>query len=215
MVAIQWQVPVSSGGNFEPAPAGPQVGVCYRLIDLGTTYSERWQKSQHNILIGWELAETMDNGEPFIVQKRYSLSMHEKASLRRDIEAWYGKPFASDVQASTFNLPEILGKAALLNVRHDDRDDRTYANVAGIMPLPKGTTAPELKAAPELLMLSEAGWSESVWTSLSDRLKDRIRESDEYQALFDDGSTRAPTAAPPLPSESESDGEAEVAGIAH
>jgi hypothetical protein len=44
----------------------------------------------------------------YIVQKRYTLSSHKKSTLRRDLEAWRGRPF-TDSQADDFDIDMLIG----------------------------------------------------------------------------------------------------------
>lgn len=83
----------------------------------------------------------MPDNKPFIVQKRYTLSLHEKAGLRKDLESWRGKSFTGD-ELQGFDLEVLIGICCLLNVPRNvlqvNRDGDTYANVVSIMRLPKG-----------------------------------------------------------------------------
>jgi len=83
------KMPDAKGGDFELAPAGAQLAICIRLIDLGTQQTEfkGERKLQRKIMIGWELPfEKTKKGEPFIHYKRYTLSSHEKSTLRKHLE---------------------------------------------------------------------------------------------------------------------------------
>src|SRR5271168_3727728 len=86
----------SDNGNFELTPAGTFLALCYRFIDRGTQISEFMgeKKTRREVMISWELVgEVMSDGRPFSASKTYTLSMHEKATLRKDLEAWRGKAF--------------------------------------------------------------------------------------------------------------------------
>ncbi len=135
----------SSGRDFEIAPAGVHPSRCYRVIDLGTQTSE-WQgetKRAHKVMLTWELLgdERMNDGRPFMVSKRFTMSTHEKSALRPFLEAWRGKPF-TDAEIKAFDVKSVLGAFCLLNVTHDARDGTTYANISGCMPIPKGMPKP-------------------------------------------------------------------------
>jgi hypothetical protein len=132
-----------AGASFVPAPAGTHAAVCVDVIDLGmteVTYSGKTQK-KHKIVIAWQIDENMDNGKPFLVRRRYTCSLHEKATLRRDLESWRGRAF-TDKELEAFDLESLLSAACLINVIHDSRNGSTFANVASVMRLPKGMTAP-------------------------------------------------------------------------
>jgi hypothetical protein len=132
-----------AGGNFTPAPAGTHSAVCVDVIDLGVievTYMNVTQL-KHKIFIVWQIDENLDDGKPFLVRRRYTCSLHEKANLRRDLESWRGRGF-SDKELQAFDLEMLISVPCLLNVIHATRNGSTFANVASVMRLPKGMTAP-------------------------------------------------------------------------
>ncbi len=133
----------ASGGNFIPAPAGTHAAVCVDVVDLGILKVEYagQAKQQHKVNIVWQLEEQQPDGKPFSVRKRYTLSLHEKAALRKDLESWRGKAFTED-ELRGFDLEVLIGKPALLNVIRASRGGSEYANVATIMRLPKMMEAP-------------------------------------------------------------------------
>jgi hypothetical protein len=132
-----------AGAEFTPAPAGTHAAVCVDIIDIGMVLSEfkGVKKNQHKIKIVWQIDEDQANGKPFTVSQRYTLSLHQKATLRRDLESWRGKPF-SEEELKAFDLENLLGAGALLNVIHNHREGSTYANVASVMRLMKGMATP-------------------------------------------------------------------------
>ena len=127
------------GGDFTPAPAGVHQAVCVDVVDLGllkVTFGGK-EKEQHKISVRWQIAENMDIGKPFLVQKRYTLSLHEKATLRKDLESWRGRAFTSE-ESDGFDVENVIGANCLLNIMHTKKGESTYANVTAIMPLAKG-----------------------------------------------------------------------------
>jgi len=82
-----------SSGDFQIAPAGNHIAICYSLVELGHQYSAKYDKWQPKVQIAWELpTEPMADGRPFVVSQRYTASLGELASLRRDLEGWRGRP---------------------------------------------------------------------------------------------------------------------------
>ncbi len=166
-------------------PADTHIATGYRVIDLGTqqTDYEGKIKRQHKILISWELAVLMtegDNaGKPFSTHKRYTYSMHEKGTLRPDLEAWRGRPFTSQ-EMDDFKLNKLLGAPCLMGIIHQAKNGSTYANISSIMKLPKGMTAPPLVNPTVDFDLSE--FDQAVYDSFSDGLKATIALSPEYAA---------------------------------
>jgi hypothetical protein len=175
-------LPPETGGDYELPPEGNHVAVCYRVIDLGTQ-EVVWQgdvKYQRKILIAWELPEEkMKDGRPFSVQRRYTWSMSEKANLRHDLEAWRAKPFTSaDFGRGGFNVKLILGKACMLQIMHEERNGKTYANIKAVASLPKGVRPP--LAENPLLFFDLDEFDEEAFNALSEGLKGVIAKSPEY-----------------------------------
>jgi len=138
---------------YEPAPVGVHVGRCASIIDLGTQ-TETFQgetKDRRKVLIQWELAEvrttfTKDGEEqdqPKVVSKEYTLSLNEKANLRKTLDAWRGRPF-NEEELKSFDLHSIIGASCLVQIQHRVAvsSGNTYAVVSSIMALPKSQTAP-------------------------------------------------------------------------
>lgn len=134
----------NSGGDFPKAPVGTHVARCYQVIDLGHQ-KITWQgqdKWQPKILITWELCnELMEDGKPFAVSNRYTLSLAESSILRPALEAWRGKPFTTE-ELNGFDVKNVLGAYCMLGVVHNETNGKTYANVSAILPMPKGMAKP-------------------------------------------------------------------------
>jgi hypothetical protein len=131
--------------SFSPAPEGVHQAVCVDIEDIGMVQSTFLDdktglpKVQHKIKVYWQISERRDDNKRFVLSKRYTLSLHEKASLRHDLEAWRGRAFTED-ELRGFDVESVKGANCLLNVQHRQSADktRTYANVVSIMPLVKG-----------------------------------------------------------------------------
>jgi hypothetical protein len=125
--------------TYTPAPEGMHQAVCVDVVDKGmleVTYAGK-TKTQHKIVVAWQLAEPREDGKRFVVFKRYTLSLNEKATLRKDLESWRGKKFTRDEEMG-FDVEKLVGVNALLNVQHNVTGDKTYANVVAVTPLVKG-----------------------------------------------------------------------------
>jgi hypothetical protein len=177
-------MPAPTGGNFEMAPSGTHVAICYRYVDLGTqdgTYQGKPRKA-HKVMITWELCEEkMQDGRPFSISKTYTLSSHEKSALRKDLEAWRGAKFA-DEEIQRFDLSTLMGKPCMLNVLHNENGERTYANVAGISRLPKSVTPPARVNETMFFDLDERPFNAAAFGKLHEKLREVIARSPEYRA---------------------------------
>ncbi len=124
-----------------PAPAGTHQAVCVDVIDKGIVdmpgYNGGPPKKKHMVSIAWQINELRDDGKRFVIYRRYTLSLNEKAALRKDLESWRGKKFTRDEEMG-FDVESVIGANGLINVQHNTTGDKTYANVVSVMPLVKG-----------------------------------------------------------------------------
>lgn len=134
----------ATGSTFKPAPAGPAMARCCDVVDMGMvkqTFAGE-TKVKHVCRIVWQLADPdPETGKRPIVQKRYTVSLHEKAALRHDLESWRSRPF-TEQELAGFDVEKVIGVPAFLNIVHAHKDGSTYANVMAVMPPPKGTSVP-------------------------------------------------------------------------
>lgn len=134
---------VSSGNSgVSPIEPGTYPAVCYGLIDLGEQWSEQYEKWNKKVMVMWELpGEIYDTGSGIpasrVISKKYTASINERAALRKDLEAWRGRPFTKEEERA-FDLNSIVGAPCLLSIINREYQGSTYANVGGVMKLPKG-----------------------------------------------------------------------------
>lgn len=133
-----------------PLPeTGTHLAVCCAVWDLGMQKSSYMgeEKVQHKIIIAWEIEQKIDapeseyHGKPYMLNKKYTLSLGEKANLRKDLESWRGKPFSAEELQSGFDLEKLYGINCLLGIKHEpDKNDasKVYANVTAILPPQRG-----------------------------------------------------------------------------
>ncbi len=190
-------LPAPTESSFTPVPAGTHLGICFRVIDLGTqqTTFNGDTKTAHKVLISWEIPdEVMGDGRPFMISQSYTWSMHEKATLRKSLEAWRGVAFTDrDFGPGGFDIKNIIGKACTLSVVHTAKNGSVYANVASIGKVMKGISIPELTNPPAYLWLHPDRWDAAVFASLSANLQAKIMASPEYIEMMNerDGSASA------------------------
>ncbi len=122
--------------EYTPAPEGLHQAVCCDVVDLGLLPTPWGPK--HKIELRWQLEiNNPDNGDkPFMVTKRFTSSLHEKATLRSVLETWRGKKFA-DEELDGFDIEALLGVNCQVQVIHNITDDATYANVQAVVPAPR------------------------------------------------------------------------------
>ena len=182
-----------SAGDFKITPEGQHIMVCCRVIDLGTQKTEFQgeTKDQRKVLIGWELPgeRVSVNGEdlPMIHYAKYTWSFHEKANLRRDLEAWRGKRFKEEDFSGPpngFHIKNLIGVPCYGQIVHDTGGNgKTYANLASIMAFPgKRDDWPRVEGKPIFFDLDE--FDADAFADVPEYWQGVIKASPEYGALF-------------------------------
>lgn len=196
----------AGGSTFTPCPPGSYLARCVRLVDLGTQQTEYQgeSKSAHKVLLAFEVLDTetrRDDGEPFVLSKRYTLSLHEKAALRKELASWRGRDFTPE-ELKGFDLRNILGKECFISVVESTKGDRTYSNIASIMKPPKGMRPPE-GTCNEPLVYWDMSADAPDWAGLNmlhPKLIEQVEASPEFKRLKPPKrvqvSARAPAPAP-------------------
>ena len=183
----------SGGGDFKRVPAGAYIGRCYAVIDLGTQLSsgQYGEKMQHKLQLRWEifgedeqgnpLTMTVDGKEmPMSISKSYTVSLHEKSGLRRDLASWRGRDF-TDEEAKGFDVSKLIGAYCMVNVTTSETNSKTYSNVAGLTPLPGAlkNAKPAPVHANVLFNLDEPDMA--IFNTFHEKLQEAIKRSPEWQ----------------------------------
>jgi len=103
------------------------------VVDLGMVDGKFGTK--HLVRVIWQTEQPMPDGKPYLVDRRYTLSLDERSTLRKDLEAWRGKAFTL-AEAAGFDLERLIGvPCGLLVVHKQGRDgDRVFANIQSVLP---------------------------------------------------------------------------------
>lgn len=161
-------------------PAGTHVARCYGVIDLGTQYSEKFGNSSRKVQLQFELPnELMGDGRPLAISKKYTLSLNDKANLRKDLESWLGRGITAEEEKNGFALGGMLGAPCLLSIIHAESGGKTYANIAAVMSVPKGTQVPG-QSNPMVSYDVENG-KDAVFEKLPEWIRKIIEESKEFK----------------------------------
>ena len=123
--------------DFTPAPEGLWPAVCVDVVDLGMEQTPWGEK--HKVQLRWVLEERDPKTDrAFLVLKKYTLSLDEKANLRRELETWRGRKFTKE-ESEGFDLERLIGVNCQLQIMHNVTDGGdVYANVQAIVPAGKG-----------------------------------------------------------------------------
>jgi len=182
---IELTAPIGANSQSKLAPEGTHVAICYQIVDLGTSeQGGQFPGKKRKVQFLFELPNertvfSEEKGEqPFYCRNVYTLSMHEKSTLRKDVQGWVGKTL-SDAEAKKFNIFNLLGQACMVSIVHVEKAGSTYANINSIVKLPKGTPVPEAYNKP--LAFTPTQPDMEAFSKLPQFVQDKIRQSDEWQ----------------------------------
>lgn len=187
-------VSYSPNNAFKRVPPGVWVARCVGVVDLGTQEVEfsGEKKLQHKMQLVWEVFGEDEHGValvadkdgrevPMQISKRYTLSLNEKAALRRDLAAWRGRDFTPE-ELKAFDVSKLLGAWCMLNVQHNESPNgKTYANVASITPLPAALKKTTPKTDTPTISFDLSAFDGEVFESLPEYVQEVIKGSAEYR----------------------------------
>ena len=183
----------SGGGSFTPVAPGMHLARCYRIVDMGTQKSEYQGQVKHlqKVMIQFEVHGEDDNGnalvtnkgEPMSISKNFTLSLAEKATLRKDLQAWRGRDFTAD-ELRGFELKNVLGAWAMITAAKSvGNNGKEYTNVISINPVPvaiKKAGLPE--GFNKLAMFVIENPDMELFETFGNGLKEKIQGSPEWRA---------------------------------
>ena len=188
-------IATSNGGtSYEPIPSGSYPARCYSMIHLGTIEENilGTVKKLNKVRITWELPTELkvfkeEKGEqPHVISKEFTLSLHEKATLRNFLKNWRGKDFTED-EAKAFDIEKLVGAPCMLNITHKKSKDgsKTYAEIGSVSTLPKGLACPP--QINESFIWTYENFDATKFGQLPDYLKNKMVNSDEYKLAVTGG----------------------------
>ena len=121
--------------EYPLCPDGLHSAIIVDAVDLGQQESP-WG-AKHKLSLVFETQLQDEEGNHYILAKRYTWSLHEKSSLRKDLERLLGKKFTPEELLAGIDLEEVLiGMSCQVLVVHNDSQEnsRTYANIESILP---------------------------------------------------------------------------------
>ena len=181
--------------DFKRIPPGSYIARCYLLVDMGEQLSDGkyGQSVQHKIRLGWEVFGEDDTGAPLTVDmngsqrqmtigKTYTLSLNEKAGLRKDLMSWRGRDFTAE-ELVGFDITNILNVYCMLNITTSEKDGKMYTNISAITPLPSAlrNNKPDPDHEVVTFNLDEPDWY--AFAALPEWLSVTIKKSPQYAEL--------------------------------
>ena len=181
----------NGGSNYEIITQGNYPARCYSMVHIGTVEELILGvlKKLNKVRITWELPtekkvfKEEDGEQPYSISKEYTLSMHEKSTLRGHLKNWRGKDFTEE-EAKHFDITKLLGVACMINVTHKTSKDgqRTYAEIGSISTMPKGFECPP--QINPIFVFNYSNFDINKFNTLPEYLRNKIVTSEEYKKLF-------------------------------
>jgi hypothetical protein len=173
------KIKASKARGLEIPPPGLHRAVCFTVVDLGTQNTKFGPK--HQGYIAWELPQTLNSQkQPFTVGKFYSLIDAPGSTLRKDLEAWYGRTFADGAIANLDLVAELIGRPGVVNITHKpNAQGQMRSNVVALAPARKDTR--QTTDAETLVFGFDGEFDWTTFDKIPEFLRNRIIESPEYQ----------------------------------
>ena len=132
----------ASDAKFKSHQEGQYVAQCVDTIDLGDNveqYQDQPARLAHKCALVFRTGERNDETGEFIdVHKEFTVSMGEKANLRRFLEQWRGKPYTPEQAEAGVPLHKLTGNYGLVTVANQvSKKGRTYAVINACVGIPK------------------------------------------------------------------------------
>ncbi len=176
----------SGGLTSEPVSQGTHVARCTRVIDLGTQHDRFYGKDIHKVMLCFEVADEFIEKDgkqlPKMLSRNYTVSLHEKATLRKTLEAWRGKVF-TEQELAGFDVANILNAPCMISVVQETKEGKTYGNINAIMNLLKGVPCPE--AVSDLIKYEISDGRGGAFDKLPEWVQTKIIASKEMQNVAD------------------------------
>lgn len=123
----------TKGGGSAPIEPGAYPARCVGVVDLGIQHNDFNNKDQEKVRLIFELpterVQVDGEDKPRWLSKPYTASLHEKSTLRHDLDAWRGKPFTQEELAG-FNLANVINAPCLLTVVNQEGKNTKANEVA-------------------------------------------------------------------------------------
>lgn len=139
-------VQIDNRKDFEAIAEMIQPGVLADIVDLGMQPNPfKNGAMQHKVRFVWIVAEEDSEGRQKRVFERFTLSLNEKATLRKRIKEIRGRDLNAEESApgASFDIETLVGSQRVLVLTQEDAKkpgDKPFIKVTATMPSKKGQT---------------------------------------------------------------------------
>lgn len=179
--------------NVPLLPTGDQVCTFYGLADLGTQEGGNYG-AKHKCMLAFEFPQEKrvfyegDPEKPCVIFDDQTLSMAEKANLRKLYIHQMLERKLTDDEAAKFHIDTLLGQSYVATISHSACGK--YANISSIRPLNERNMLmfglPTIDAVPKInppfYFHSNQGYQSENFKNLPKFIREKIKQSHEGQA---------------------------------
>jgi hypothetical protein len=131
-----------SDSKFKPHAEGQFVGQCVDTINLGEKVQDFPGSPSYlapTCALVYRTGERNEETGEFIdIAREFTVSMGEKANLRKYLEQWRGKPYTPEQLDAGVPIDKLTGQHGLLTIAHrKSGKGRIYANITACVGIPK------------------------------------------------------------------------------
>lgn len=132
----------ASDAKFKLHEEGQFLAQCVDVVDLGEDVidfpnQEKYLAPKCAIVFRTE-AENEDTRQYMEISQEYTVTMGERANLRKALESWRGRPYTEEQAREGVPVDRLEGQYAMLNIAHrKSGKGKTYAFIQAIVPVPK------------------------------------------------------------------------------
>ena len=119
--------------SLYPVPEeGLHTAVLVDAVNLGQLETP-WG-AKHKVSLIFELQTVDEDGKHYVIGKRFTRSLNDKATLRKFLEKFRGSKYTPSELTEGVDLENLIGMSATLFIVHNETEERTYANIESILP---------------------------------------------------------------------------------
>ena len=170
-------------------PEGTHIARCYRLVHMGTIAEQFEGETSfvNKVHLTFELPDEKhvfkegEEAKPFVISAEYTLSMNDRANLRKLVEGMNGKTMTQE-EADLFDVEGLVGMQCLITIKYKtSAKGRKRAEIASASPMMKGQEP--RSGFNESKILTFQNWNNDLFESLPKFVKDKIVSSREYLVM--------------------------------
>lgn len=176
--------------KLPPLPGGTYPAICIGIADLGDQYYQEYEKIYHKVVFTFEIPSEADgSGRPRQLSQQYTFSLHKKSNLYSLLNSWTNQNM-SEQEMRELDLFSLIGNSCLINASVNEKG---YNKIEAVMSMPKGM--PPLQSATPVIKydIDVDGFEGEAWDNLPNWVKDKVRNSKQYQELAPDTTLPAPS----------------------